>query len=173
MAAELGPDEAARRYRAIVVTTLRQLQGLADTRIRLLVKPGDADEAIRFWLLPRLADRWSADGGVFRNEGWEIDFGGSEHDFTVRAAGEVLCPFLSARWVHAGLLGLGRTVARVVGPGADGGEYLTAATTHAPAGLAPRVLPELLIVRTSEHWTQVLDSTLGPSLKRAWENEPC
>ena len=58
MAADHGPEEAARRYRAIVVTTLRQLRGLANARLRLTVEPDDAHEAVRFWLLPRLAEKW-------------------------------------------------------------------------------------------------------------------
>ncbi|MGL4399487.1 MAG: hypothetical protein ACRCXD_06440 [Luteolibacter sp.] len=171
MTAEHGPEEAARRYRAIAVTTLRQLRGLADARLRLRVTPADAHEAVRFWLLPRLADRWTSDNGVFRADGWEIDFGGSDDEFPVQATGEILCPFLGARWVHAGLLGLGHTVPHVVGPGTDGGEYFSAHAATAPLGFPRRDLPELLIIRTSEHWVQVLDSPLGPALKRAWEEE--
>lgn len=171
MAIAHGPQEAARRYRAIAVTTLRQLRGLADARLRLVVTPADAHEAIRFWLLPRLAGRWNSDDGVFRADGWEIDFGGGIDEFLIRATGEILCPFLGARWVHAGLLGLGRTAPHVVGPGVDGGEYFRAHAVDAPANLVPRVLPELPIIQTSQHWAQALDSALGPALKRAWEEE--
>ena len=35
MAADHGPEEAARRYRAVAVTTLRQLRGLSEARLRL------------------------------------------------------------------------------------------------------------------------------------------
>lgn len=171
MAADHGPEEAARRYRAIAVTTLRQLRGLADARLRLLVTPEDAHEAIRFWLLPRLADRWSVEGGVFRADGWEIDFGGGIDEFPVQATGDILCPFLGARWVHAGLLGLGRTVRHVVGPGAEGSEYFRALAADAPDDVSLRMLPELPIIRKSHHWSQALDSALGPALKRAWEEE--
>ncbi len=171
MAVEHGPEEAARRYRAIVVTTLRQLRGLSDARLRLAVEPVDADEAVRFWLLPRLANRWQAEDAVFRSEGWEIDFGGKSDEFPIRATGEILCPQLGARWVHAALLGLGRTTHRVVGPAAGGGEYFTA---HAPENspeLPPRILPELPVIQTHDHWHQALNSALGPALKRAWEEE--
>lgn len=172
MAADHGPEEAARRYRAIVVTTLRQLRGLTDARLRLLVSPGDADEAVRFWLLPRLADRWSHDDAVFRTEGWEIDFGGdSSAEYRVQATGEILCPFLGARWVHAALLGLGRTASHVVGQGMEGGEYFRAHAGEISEHLPARILPELPIVQTSHHWSQTLDSALGPALKRAWEEE--
>ena len=171
MAADHGPDEAARRYRAIVVTTLRQLRGLADARLRLAVEPADADEAVRFWLLPRLAEKWHAHDTVFRSEGWEIDFGGNSDHFPIQAFGEILCPHLGARWVHAALLGLGRTTHRVSGPATGGGEYFRAHAPQAPEDLPPRVLPELPVIQTSEHWHQALDSTLGPALKRAWEEE--
>lgn len=171
MACDHGADEAARRYRAIVVTTLRQLRGLADARIRLAVEPGDADEAVRFWLLPRLAERWQMKGHVFHSEGWEIDFGESLETFEVRAFAEILCPGLGARWVHTALLGIGRTVHPISGPATEGGEYFHASGSEYPEGLPPRILPELPVIRTSEHWTSALDSALGPALKRAWEDE--
>lgn len=171
MAADHGPEEAARRYRAVVITTLRQLRGLADSRLRLEVEPGDADEAVRFWILPRLADKWRADAGVFQSDGWEIDFGGNDGVFEIRAEGEILCPFLGSRWVHAALLGLGKTTHQVIGPASGGGEYFRARTPEAPADVEPRVLPELPVIRTHDHWQETLDSALGPALKRAWEEE--
>ena len=171
MAADHGPEEAARRYRAIVVTTLRQLHGLADARLRLAVAPEDAHEAVRFWLLPRLAENWRTHDSVFRSAGWEIDFGGNSDHFPIQATGEILCPFLGARWVHAALLGLGRTTHRIIGPAVGGGEYFQAHAPDAPTDLPPRILPELPVIQTSDHWHLALDSTLGPALKRAWEEE--
>ena len=171
MTADHGPDEAARRYRAIAITTLRQLRGLAESRLRLTVEPEDGHEAVRFWLLPRLAEKWQASGEVYRAEGWEIDFGGDSTGFPIHAHGEILCPQLGARWVHAALLGLGRTTHRVIGPAAEGGEYFRAHAAEAPADLTPRILPVLPIIQTSDHWHQALDSALGPALKRAWEEE--
>ncbi len=171
MVLDHGPQEAARRYRAIVVTTLRQLRGLTDSRLRLAVEPGDADEAVRFWLLPRLAERWQAAGGVFRTAGWEIDFGGNSSDFVVHAFGDILCPHLGARWVHTALLGMGRTAYQVIGPAEEGGEYFRAHTSGIPTNIEPRILPLLPIIQTSDHWLQALDGPLGPALKRAWEEE--
>ncbi len=171
MAADHGPEEAARRYRAIVVTTLRQLRWLADARLRLAVEPDDAHEAVRFWLLPRLAGKWQFHETVFRSEGWEIDFSGNFDAFPIQAHGNILCPFLGARWVHTALLGLGHSTHRVIGPATGGGEYFTA---HAPAAAThfpPRILPELPVIQSSDHWQQALDSALGPALKRAWEEE--
>jgi hypothetical protein len=171
MAADHGAEEAARRYRAIVVTTLRQLRGLADSRIRLGVSPADADEAVRFWLLPRLAPHWQADGGIFRSDGWEIDFGGDSGGFEVQATGEILCPNLGARWVHAGLLGMGRTATHVVGPTPDDKTYFEAYASGGPADLPTRILPELPVIRTSADWDRAMASALGASLKKAWEEE--
>ncbi len=172
MAEEVGDDEAARRYRAIVVTTLRQLRGLAEARIRLRVTPRDAEEAVRFWLLPRLSERWAGGDGVFRSAGWEIDFGGGGmDDFRVYAEGEVMCPLLGARWVQAALPGIGVNVGRVVGPATGGGRYFTARAAVSAEDLAERTLPELPVIRFPEDWLAALAGPLGPALNRAWEEE--
>lgn len=171
MAADAGADEAARRYRAIVVTTLRQLQGLENSRIRLIVSPEDGEEAVRFWLLPRLADHWQSGFGIFRSAGWEIDFGNAPGEFSIHATADVLCPYVSARWVHAGLLGLGKSAGRIVGPASDGGMYLQATLEDGPGILPDRLLPELLVIRTEKDWQTALDSPLGAALKKAWEVE--
>jgi hypothetical protein len=172
MAAEHGAEEAARRYRATVVTTLRQLRGLSELRLRLQVTPEDGHESVRFWVLPRLAERWHAVDGVYRSEGWEIDFGGTSEEFTVHARGEILCPHLGARWVHTAMLGLGRTTRRVHGPTPTGGSYFTAMSTEvAGEELPERILPELSLIQTSDEWQEALSSALGPALKRAWEDE--
>lgn len=171
MVAEHGAEEASRRYRAIVVTTLRQLRGLTGTRLRIEADPEDAGEALRFWLLPRLADRWQAEAEVFRSDGWEIDFGGQSSFYQVEAAGEILCPFLGARWVHTALLGMERGAHRVSGPASGGGEYFRARPVAAPGMLEHRLLPELPVIRDDHHWRQALESPLGPALKKAWEEE--
>jgi hypothetical protein len=171
MTKDHGAEEAARRYRAIVVTTLRQLRGLSGTRLRIVPLPMDADEALRFWLLPRLADRWQAEDGVFRSDGWEIDFGGETDDYQIVSSGEILCPFLGARWVHTALLGMERGTHRVTGPAAGGGEYFRAYSLLENEAAEMRVLPELPVIQNHEHWTQALESPLGPSLKKAWEEE--
>jgi hypothetical protein len=171
MLADHGPDEAARRYRAIAVTTMRQLRGLTDSRLRLLVNPEDGHEAVRFWLLPRLAESWLLEENVFHASGWEIDFGCNSEPFEIHASGNILCPNLGARWVHAALLGVGRTTHQVIGPAANGGEYFQARSTLPAQDLPARILPELPVIQTSDDWLQALDSPLGPALKRAWEEE--
>ena len=170
MAAECGAEEAALRYRAIVVTTLRQIKGVPDLRLRILPEPDDAAEALRFWLLPRLADRWQMEGAIFRSDGWEIDFGG-ENEHLVEASGEILCPYLGARWVHAALLGLERGGHRVVGPSSDGSEVFRARALNEMDQPEIRVLPELPVIRNGPHWRDALDGPLGPSLKRALQEE--
>lgn len=171
MTAEHGPQEAARRYRAIVVTSLRQLRGLADTRLRLLVTPSDGHEAVRFWLLPRLAAAWQSEREIFRSAGWEIDFGGDTTIFPIQASGEILCPHLGARWVHAALLGMGRSSHEVIGPAAGGGEYFRAYSVEKTANSGATILPALPIIQSSSHWDEALESALGLALKRAWEEE--
>ena len=166
-----GMIEAARRYRAVVVTTLRQLKGLERTRIRLTVDPADADEAVRFWLLPRLADCWQAEGTIFRTDGWEIEFGGSRGDFQIEAHAEVLCPFLCARWIHTAMIGLEHGRHRVAAPADDGSTVFHAAAAHANCLLETRALPPLPVIRNDAQWRMALDSPLGPALKRAWEQE--
>lgn len=172
VAEEFGAEEAARRYRAIVITTLRQLRGLVETRLRIVPRPVDADEALRFWLLPRLADRWQADGAVFRADGWEVDFGGADpENHQVIARGEILCPFLGSRWVHTAMLGLERGTHRVIGPATSGGEYFHAHSIAPIGPLEDRLLPELPVIRNSAQWDEALASPLGPALKKAWEEE--
>jgi hypothetical protein len=166
-----GPEEAAHRYRAIVVTTLRQLRGLAATRIRLAVSPDDAEEAVRFWLLPRLAGRWQMDAGIFRTEGWEIDLGSGVGTFTSRSDGEILCPDLGVRWVHAALLGLGRSVGRVIGPATDAGEYFRAEASDPREDLPERLLPPLPVIRHEDDWRRAIDSPIGAKLRQAWQEE--
>ncbi len=169
MAAQHGPDEAVRRYRAIVLTTLRQLRGLSNTRLRLMPEPVDAAEALRFWLLPQLADRWQSTATVFRSDGWEIDFGDESIIYQIEAIGEILCPMLSARWVHTALLGLERGTHRVRGPACGGGDYFRAHPRVAPGVLGERLLPELPVIRSNDHWLQALASPLGPALRKAWD----
>jgi hypothetical protein len=139
--------------------------------LRIVPEPDDANEALRFWLLPRLADRWQADGTVFRAEGWEIDFGGESRIYQIEAHGEILCPFLGARWVHTAMLGLERGTHRVRGPACGGGDYFSARPVDAARVVEDRLLPELPVIRSDGHWRQALDSPLGPSLKKAWEEE--
>ncbi len=171
IARDHGNEEAARRYRAIVLTTLRQLRGLADTRLRILASPDDAAEAVRFWLLPRLAERWQSSAGAFLTDGWEVDFGGGSTGYRIVATGEILCPFLSARWVHAALLGLESGTHRVTGPASGGGDYLRAQAAGTTGSLTDRLLPELPVIRHDDQWLEALRSPLGPALKRAWEEE--
>lgn len=173
MACTTGDEEAARRYRAIVITTLRQLKGLRDTRLHLTFSPEDAGEAIRFWLLPRLSDHWQSDGRIDQTDGWQIVFGSpSPSDgYDTIAHGEILCPFLGARWVHAAMLGLERATHQVMGKSVDGAEYFRARSIHAAADISERLLPELPVIRNDVQWNEALNSPLGPALQKAWEAE--
>lgn len=172
MADEVGAEEAARRYRAVVVTTLRQLRGLVEARLRLMVTPEDGADAVRFWLLPRLAGAWDADGGVYRADGWEIEFGGGdEGPYRVLAEGEALCPMLGARWVHAAWLGIERGSHCVRGVATGGGDYFHARPGGQQVPDDERALPDLPVIRSDHDWNEALASGIGPALKKAWERE--
>jgi hypothetical protein len=176
IAATHGPGDAARCYRALVLTTLRQLRGLQDLRLRLIVSPADAIEAVRFWLLPALGSGWREIEGTFLLDGWEIEFATQPADPShpripaIRATGDLRCPQLGARWVHAALLGLGRTVNHVTGPAIGGGNYFSASSSTGPDVV--RTLPELPIVRSAACWQAALDGPLGHALNTAWEADP-
>ena len=172
MAAEVGNEETVRRYRAIVLTTLRQLKGLGDTRLRIIADPEDAAEALRFWLLPLLAERWQATESVFRSDGWEIDFENDSHPFAIEATGNILCPFLGARWVHMAMLGIERGTHRVIGRTNEGEEFFRAQPRSATPTPDERILPELPVISRDDHWQEALESPLGAALKRALEETP-
>jgi glycosyltransferase A (GT-A) superfamily protein (DUF2064 family) len=165
-----GTRDAARCYRALVLTTLRQLRGLQNVRLRLMVSPSDALEAVRFWLLPLLGSGWQESGGVYRLDGWEIEFAdelAQPPAALIRARGDLCCPELGARWVHTALLGLGRTVNRVIGPATAGGTYFEAVSSSGPDVV--RTLPVLTVVHTTESWQAALDGPLGCALGAAWD----
>lgn len=171
MAEALGPTEAARRYRALVVTTLRQLQGLKSTRLQLHCTPEDAEEAIRFWLLPRLADHWRARDTIYQAAGWEIAFGPDSTAYEVVAHGEVLCPWLGARWVHTAMLGLEREGQRALGLSPGGLTYFEAQSTAATYPTMDRMLPPLPVIHTDADWQEAMESAIGASLRKSWEEE--
>ncbi len=170
MAAMVGPDEAAKRYRAIVVTSLRQLRWLSGSRLRIEVTPHDAYDAVKFWLLPALAPAWQQQGTFYQADGWQIDFGGEgDESFVLDARANVLCPLLSARWIQAGLVGFGESVHEVIGRSVCSREYFSAISVLVNHGTSARVLPPLSIIRDDRDWLEALDGPLGPMLKRALE----
>ena len=159
-------EEASLRYRAIIVTTLRQLRGLKDTRIHIKSEPSDAAEAIRFWLLPRLADSWQSDNGRFHADGWDICFE-DDGSYDIEAIGDALCPFLCARWVHTAMIGLEQGNHQAIGPARNGGHYFTACSTNLTENLKDLLLPELPIIQSDKDWNAALNTPLGPALKKA------
>lgn len=171
MAEALGPTEAARRYRALVVTTLRQLQGLKSTRLQLQCTPEDAGEAIRFWLLPLLAKQWHARDTVYHAAGWEIAFGPDSAAYEVVAHGEILCPWLCARWVHTAMLGLEREGHRAIGLSPCGLTYFEARSTAPGHPTMDRMLPPLPVIQTDADWQEAMESAIGASLRKSWEED--
>lgn len=149
LASTVGDDEAARRYKALVEVLLRQLQGLENCRIRFCYAPDDADDAIRFWLLPQMnassSDKENiyiaptALGDKYRQE---IDFrpqgDGNLGDRMQRAFAEGFtdgfeeiavigtdCPDCGARWINTGFSKMAKDTSHgMIGPSTDGGYYM-------------------------------------------------
>lgn len=169
IAAEYGSREAVRRFQAIVVTTLRQLRGLEQTTIRIEPQPMDAEEALRFWLLPKLAGGWRRKGERFIADGWCIAFGDAGNAHTVAAEANVLCPMLSARWVHAALAGLDRGGRFCIGHDQRGQPYLTARASGDVPVTDVVNLPQLPSIETADDWNRALEGPLGPALFKEFE----
>ena len=161
LAADLGDEEAARCYKALVEVLLRQLQGLNDCRIRFCYAPDDAGDAIRFWILPEMnATSGSAEGlylapaspsGIgtatqevdFHTQG-DGDLGdrmqraferGFEEGFQQISVIGSDCPDCGARWINAAFSRLSNSSHRhaVIGPSTDGGYYLLGLNSPTPA----------------------------------------
>ena len=157
LASTVGSEEAARYYKALVEVLLRQLQGLENCRIRFCYAPDDANDAIRFWLLPQMnASRGETEhvylaptalGEKYRQE---IDFrpqgGGDLGDRMQRAFAEGFtdgyekiavigtdCPDCGARWINAGFSRMSNENTHgIIGPSTDGGYYLLGLKTPCP-----------------------------------------
>ncbi|WP_435894837.1 TIGR04282 family arsenosugar biosynthesis glycosyltransferase [Oceaniferula spumae] len=180
LAADVGNDEAARYYKALVEVLLKQLQGLEKCRIRFCYAPDDADDAIRFWLLPLMNGSPSETEGVYlaptalgEKYRQEIDFRpqgeGDLGDRMQRAFAEGFvdgfeeiavigtdCPDCGARWINAGFSRMSTDQRDgMIGPSTDGGYYLLGLKTPCPS------------LFTSIAWSEdtVLDRTLSAAEK--------
>jgi glycosyltransferase A (GT-A) superfamily protein (DUF2064 family) len=182
LAADVGEDEAARYYKAMVEVLLKQLRGLQDCQIRFCYAPDDAEDAIRFWLLPEMGVTSGDCKGVYltpihsnkQNGHQKIDFraqgGGHLGDRLNRAFEEGFadgyesiavigtdCPSCGARWINTAFARLESDACRdgIIGPSNDGGYYLLA--LKSPASFLFRDIP----------WSdsQVLEATLAAAEK--------
>ncbi|MCP5535609.1 MAG: glycosyltransferase [Akkermansiaceae bacterium] len=159
LAADVGHDDATRYYKALVEVLLRQLQGLHDCRIRFCYTPDDADDAVRFWLLPAMRATSSATDGLYlAPSSMAVDTLTQEVDFRPQGAGNLGerlhrafgegfangfseisvigsdCPECGARWINAAFSRLASASGRdvIIGPSNDGGYYLLALKAPAP-----------------------------------------
>lgn len=154
LASTLGPEEAARCYRAMVAVLLQQLEGLTNTHVRFCYAPDDAGEAVSFWILPQFRGEVTThpDGFLFSPSKHAPDF---TIDFSPQGEGDLGqrlerasaqafsegfskvavigtdCVDCGARWVNAAFLQT-RPQQAVIGPAHDGGYYLLATATHYP-----------------------------------------
>ena len=182
LATEVGAEEAARYYKAMVEVILKQLRGLQNCRIRFCYAPKDAEETIRFWILPEMNATSSEQDGVYRSPIYtssqdspqEIDFryqgdgnlgqkiehsfaSGFTEGFQSIAVIGTDCPACGARWINAAFSRLESNPSRdgIIGPSLDGGYYLLALKSH-----TPELFQE--IPWSSKH---VLNSTLNAAQK--------
>lgn len=159
LARDVGDEDASRYYKALVEVLLRQLQGLEDCRIRFCYAPDDAEDAIRFWLLPEMRATSSSSEGLYLaphshtvdQPTQEVDFrpqgnghlgdrlnrafkAAFEDDFNEIAVIGTDCPDCGARWINAAFSRLSSDTGRdiVIGPSTDGGYYLMALKSPAP-----------------------------------------
>lgn len=158
LAADVGHEDAARYYKALVEVLLRQLQGLENCRIRFCYAPDDADDAIRFWLLPQMngsrgetEDVYLAPTALGEKYRQEIDFrpqgDGDLGERMERAFAEGFadgfeeiavigtdCPDCGARWINAGFSRMAKESRHgMIGPSTDGGYYLLGLKNHSPS----------------------------------------
>ncbi len=162
LASDVGQENAARYYKALVEVLLRQLHGLNNTRIRFCYAPDDADDAIRFWLLPLMnATQSSIDspntlflapsGPAATKNTQEIDFHaqgdgdlgdrinrafaqGFDDGFREIAVIGTDCPDCGARWINSAFARLSgnKQPDGVIGPCPEGGYYLLALKSYTP-----------------------------------------
>lgn len=159
LAADVGADDAARYHKALVEVLLRQLQGLNNCRIRFCYTPDDAEDAIRFWLLPEMRATSGPSKNLYlapsshatRELTQEVDFRAQGHGdpgnrlerafaqgfadgFSEIAVIGTDCPDCGARWINAAFARLASHPINhaVVGPGMDGDYYLLALKSPAP-----------------------------------------
>lgn len=155
LAATTGHEEAVKRYKAMVEVLLQQLEGLSNTHVRFCYAPDDADDAIRFWILPLLR------GDVIKRSR-DFLFTPTKHapaftiDFTPQGEGDLGerleratahafasgakkvaiigsdCVHCGSRWINAAFLQT-KEDSCVLGPCGDGGYYLLATSSHQPA----------------------------------------
>ncbi|MFP6856371.1 MAG: TIGR04282 family arsenosugar biosynthesis glycosyltransferase [Roseibacillus sp.] len=138
LAAGVGSEQAVTIYRAMVHILLQQLGGLEDCQLRICYAPDNAQDAIRFWILPEIMDSPEIDLDPdvidFRPQG--------EGDLGVRLARATLqafdagfqkvavigsdCIEISSRWIHAAFAQLNEQHDAVIGPTPDGGYHILA-----------------------------------------------
>ncbi len=159
LAADVGADDAARYHKALVEVLLRQLQGLSNCRIRFCYTPDDAEDAIRFWLLPEMRAASGPSENLYLAPSshatveltQEVDFRAQGHGdpgnrlerafaqgfadgFSEIAAIGTAYPDCGARWINAAFARLTTHPPShaVIGPGMDGDYYLLALKSPAP-----------------------------------------
>lgn len=141
----MGAEPAVLVYRAMVRLLLQQLSGLADCHLRFCYAPDDAQDAIRFWILPEIMDapkihldpsqiefHAQGDGDLGTRLAKATSRGFADGYEKVAVIGSD-CIELSSRWVHAAFAQLNDKHDAVIGPTPDGGYHLLATQRDLPA----------------------------------------
>jgi rSAM/selenodomain-associated transferase 1 len=144
LAAGIGEERAAAIYKSMIRLLLHQLSGLHDCHLRFCCAPDDAQDAIRFWLLPEIMDSPAISLPTahldFHPQGGG-DLGARLTRATAAAFAEGYekvvvigsdCIEISSRWIHAALAQLNGRHDAVIGPTPDGGYHLLATSRPLP-----------------------------------------
>lgn len=141
----VGAKGTVRIYRAMTRVLLRQLSGLQDCRIRICFRPDDAQDAMKFWILPEIIDHpdlridpasldFVPQGPGHRGQRLERAFEAAfAEGFEKVAAIRSDCMEVSSRWINAAFSQLNGRYHGAIGPTPDGHYHLLALREHLPA----------------------------------------
>lgn len=145
-----GAEQAVNIYKSLVSTLLTQLKWIPNCHYRFCFAPADAEEAIKFWLLPDLNHRMEGPGLTpLDDKTPSVDFvaqpdgdlgdrlesafkQGFDDGFEQVSAIGSDCPFLSASWIDIAYR-QGKKSDVTIGPTPDGGYCLINLNTFTTA----------------------------------------
>jgi len=148
LAKDSDNETAALYFRSMVRVLIRQFRGLEDTQIRFCYAPDDAEEAIKFWILPQFEGNTTmTSDGLFQIEdeiptsktqfvdfqpqgdgdlGDRLERGftkGFEDGFSKVAAIGSDCIEIGSRWINRAFGQMKESQHLSIGPTPDGGYY--------------------------------------------------
>lgn len=185
MALNTSTKEANTRYQSLVLTLLNQLKGLSNTDIRFIVRPADAVDAVKFWILNELdgslkstsehsfdfspADKSPCYSISFiQDTGKEIQEIGKDASkdgyITVSMQG-MNSPECGARWIHMAQLLAQSKKSKTIGYTASGSIYLTCQPEEYCQELSLPVLPK---IKSNSDWQSILQAPIGGKINKLY-----